>query len=104
MYTVALYNKQYNVEPRRTTYEHTGELAVILYDDEGCFADITVCLPNKSFELDNDMAFIDVNNCPWAIEFLENNNIAVFTGVYVHSGFVQYPLYKFNLEVIKSWD
>ena len=43
-----------------------------------------------------NMAYIDTNNCPWAEEFLKDNNLAEDTGTTGLSGFCEYPLYKFN--------
>ena len=47
-------------------------------------------------------AFVDTNNCPWAEEFIQENGLGEFTGIYGNSGFCTYPLYEFNLGKLKS--
>ena len=47
-----------------------------------------------------DEAYIDVNNCPWAIDILNTYKIAKPTGETFRSGFVEYPKYKINFRRI----
>lgn len=46
-------------------------------------------------------AYIDLNNCPYATELLEQG-IAEDTGFTKHSGFCEYPLWHFDEEFLKD--
>ena len=54
---------------------------------------VNLCDPRQAGK---GMAFIDINNCPWAEEWLKKNNLAEPAGYSRQSGFVTYPLYKWN--------
>ena len=58
---------------------------------------ITVNLMDAEHQ-DETHAYVDINNCPWAEEFLLDNNIARKTEVTRKSGFCTYPLYEFDLD------
>ena len=45
---------------------------------------------------DERHAFVDVNNCPWATKFLEDNGLARCMGVGKYSGYCMYPFYEFT--------
>ena len=47
-------------------------------------------------------AYIDTNNNPFAEAFLQKNNIATPTGLVMRSGFVDYPLYRFNEDFLRE--
>jgi len=99
-----------------TKYQSNNRLAVQLVTAKAPwseFATITVNLPTVPEELLkmwfgtnmsdlNTLAFVDTNNCPWAEEFLKDNNIAEDTRISMPSGFCNYPLYKFNLDA--QWE
>lgn len=83
-------------------YTNNNALAVILQSAHApweTFAVITVNLPTSGI-LPYDLAFVDTNNCPWAEDFLQENDIAHPTGRTGVSGFCEYPLYKFNKDSI----
>ena len=102
------------VTVRFTKYQSNNRLAVQLICAKAPwspFATITVNLPDVPEELlkmwfgsqmpdKNMLAFLDTNNCPWVEEFLEENHIAENTRISMPSGFCDYPLYKFNNDVI----
>lgn len=67
---------------------------------EGPIARLTVCLADKSLE--EDEAYIDTNNCPWAVDFLEGNGLAEPTWKFGRSGFCIYPVMKINLDEVKK--
>jgi hypothetical protein len=85
-------------------YQMSGSLAVEVYEipaDGGepeYFDTITVALPDSMFIEGEDMAFIDTNNCSWAVKMLKKMKLAKETGDWSRSGFCIYPLYKFNLD------
>lgn len=65
------------------------------------------CTLTVNFEevavLEEDLAFVDVNNCPWAEEFITDLEIAFPTGITHRSGYVVYPLYMFSLKEIQKY-
>lgn len=85
-------------------YAQHGNTAIVVYDhSEGypqAYCNLTVNLCHLT---DGDLAFVDVNNCPWAEEFITNLGIAIPTGVERKSGFVTYPLYLFNLDEVRKY-
>ena len=95
-YKVKLYGEEYEIWLRKSAYASNNSLAVQADCDEGPFATLTVNLNN--FLQGEDYAYVDTNNCPWAEEFLQENNLADPVGVYGQSGWCTYPLYHFNLE------
>lgn len=97
-----IYNTAYNVRAERSKYQNNGSLAVVLMDNdtEETVAVITVNLPD-GFAGD-EYQYVDTNNCPWAPKFLEDNKLAEPVGFSTPSGFCTYPLYKFDLSLIKE--
>ena len=108
-YTLKTQFGSYEVLPYEMRYVVNNAIAVQLMDadDFAPFAMLTVNLPDDedTRELCGDNAqFVDTNNCPWAIEFLEENEIAKPTGFCGFSGFCVYPLYQFDtnkLNIVK---
>ena len=92
----------YEVELGVSEYRNNGSLAIQLIDVEEYepFASLTVNINEKG--ADKETAYVDVNNCPWATKFIEDNELGEFTGKYGRSGFCVYPLFKFNLDKIKE--
>ena len=88
---------------RLSRYSSNNTLAVQLVEARApwpVFATITVNLQGNPYGMDSrqddHFAYVDTNNCPWVIDFLEENNIAVPTGIYAPSGYCIYPLYEFK--------
>lgn len=107
-YNLILYEEPIKVKLVHTKYYKTGELAVLLLtsldSEPEEYAMITVCIPHGTYELQPDMGFVDINNCPWAPEFLETNKIATrIVGCNATSGFVSYPLYEFDMSKIEEY-
>lgn len=76
-------------------YANNGNLAVVANDKDGFpYAAITVNL--VEWKLDDNCAYVDTNNCPWAEDFLRKYDIAYPTGDYRISGFCVYPMYLFS--------
>ena len=98
MYKVETQFGNYNVRLVKKNYVNNGNLAIRMIDeDEFPFATLTVNLGGK---LADDVAYVDVNNCPWAEDFIEGNNLGVPTGMIGMSGWCFYPQYKFDLSKI----
>jgi len=89
-----------------STYCSDNNLAIELFSlneewkIEEPFATLTVNLNYKGLE--KNEAFVDVNNCPWAVEFIKENKLGEFTGIELPSGYCLYPLYKFDLNKLKE--
>lgn len=100
MYELEAWGEKEKVKLFKEKY-YDGNLAIrIDYFDEDMqgwlpYANLTV---NLNCRLNDGCAYVDVNNCPWAREFIEKYNLGVYTGKVCHSGFCVYPLYKFNLD------
>ena len=97
-------SRTYPVTLRFQKYTNNQTLAVQLISaipPWSRFATITVNINGGG--QDEKHAYLDTNNCPWAEEFIKDNNIAKpVEGVVGYSGFCQYPLYEFNLE--SKWE
>lgn len=61
---------------------------------DGPIARVTTCLCDHS--LAEDEAYVDTNNCPWAVALLEENGFAERTGRTRRSGYCEYPAMKFD--------
>lgn len=92
----------YRIFLARTSYQNNGSLAVVAFEPPrgACvsaelFDTITVNLPMGM--ADETHAYIDTNNCPWAVKFLKDNKLAKPTGEFACSGWCKYPLYEFDL-------
>ena len=83
------------------TYEvDEKSLVVSVENPDGAIGTVTVYLG----EVPKDYAYIDVNNFPEIVEVLERLEVAEHTGIYTKSGFVEYPLYKFNREKLYEYE
>ena len=104
-YELKAYGKTFEVVPFRTHYMSNNTLAVALETmDEGMFADMTVNIAESDTMASKDTAFVDTNNCAWAEEFIKENNLGEPTGYIGRSGFCSYPLYRFNLDKMESYE
>ena len=64
------YSTYKNCMLRLGRYMTDGSLAVEIYNrQDGEIARLTTCLCDPT--LPEDMAYVDTNNCPWAVAFLE---------------------------------
>ena len=67
---------------------------------EESFATLTVNL-NGAMPLKENEAFIDTNNCPWAIDFIKDNKLGEYMGIECPSGYCKYPLYSFDIDKLR---
>ena len=106
MFKINAYDKDWFVTPVLNKYTYGNCLAISLMQEDGsCFAHLTVNLIDALegiATLPEDCAFVDVNNCPWAEKFIQDNKLGEHLGLYVTSGYVTYPLYRFNLNLLKG--
>ena len=89
---------------KRSTYSHSGTLAVFANDDDGSpYGVATVYLEGQSETLPKDCAFVDTNNWPDVIETLEKADLAEeLIDVNGASGFCVYPAMRFKIEKISE--
>lgn len=88
----------------KTTYHYTESLAVVAVDKHNePVTDISVCLPDFNLHESKELAFVDINNNPGIEKFLIKNKIAINTGITFTSGYVSYPLYRFNLNKLEEY-
>lgn len=89
---------------KRSTYSHSGTLAVFANDDDGSpYGVATVYLEGQSETLPKDCAFVDTNNWPDVVETLEKADLAEeLIDSYGSSGFCVYPAMRFKIEKISE--
>ena len=92
--------------------EHTVELEIQQYLNNNCmhidlievdsrepYSNLTT---NLGAKVPDYCAYIDINNLPEALRFIEEHNLGEFTGIVGFSGFCEYPLYMFNVERLRE--
>jgi len=83
-------------------YIADGSPAILLWSIfDGPIARITVCLDDK--ELHPNESYVDVNNCPWAPEWIEANRFGKPTGKTGQSGYCAYPLFIFDMDRLAEY-
>ena len=89
------YSEYKDCKLRVGKYVEDNSVAVEIYNRwDGPIARVTTCLCDHS--LAEDEAYVDTNNCPWAVELLEENGFAERTGRTRRSGYCEYPAMKFD--------
>lgn len=84
-------------------YVEDNSLAVLLFNKtEGPIATLTVCLCDN--QLKENESYVDTNNCPWVVDFLEEKGIAKLSDKVRLSGFCVYPAMEFDLEKMKEFE
>lgn len=68
---------------------------------DGPIARITVCLTD--FSLDKGEAYVDTNNCPWALDFIRQYGLGVETGRMRPSGYCIYPAVLFDMKKLEEF-
>lgn len=63
------------------------------------YGDISVNLGVKAPDY---CAYVDLNNMPELVKFIEENDLGEFTGLTQRSGFCEYPLYMFNVDKLRE--
>ena len=98
------YGSDYKLAPVIEHYSSNGTLAIELWETKRGklsepFATLTV---NLSKSKGKTKQYVDINNCPWALNFIETNELGKRTGDYDFSGYCIYPEYEFNLEKLNE--
>jgi hypothetical protein len=88
-------------------YSNNDNLAIQLINSNkeyGYDEPYAIMSVNLDQTLPSNFAYVDTNNCKWATEFIEKNNLGVDTGKTRQSGWCEYPLYMFDFEKIKEYN
>lgn len=95
------WDEKFTVNVVRSTYCNNDNLAVMAIDAKTGepFGNFTV---NTDYKLPADHAAVDVNNMAFVVHVLEETGIATLTDVTIPSGFVKYPVMKFDLTKIPT--
>lgn len=103
------YKSQWSEEPMdavivEDAYADNGRLYLGLWCKEDDYfepwTDITVNLFGPIS--DKNCAFVDINNCPDIVRFLEENELAAPTGKSRQSGWCFYPEYRFDMDKVRK--
>lgn len=87
-----------------TRYQADNSLCIQAYNCiDGPIARLTVCLADSILIPDDDCAFVDTNNCPWAEDFIRQNHLGVDMGLMMPSGYCVYPLYRFDMDQLARY-
>ena len=86
----------------RKEYEFRGERFYLMpqFYGNGWLALTLQSVEDETEYIVPDRTFIDVNHYPDAMEFLETNNLATYSGYKRRSGFVEYPMAVLNLPLL----
>ena len=86
---------------RLDNYMADGSLCIKAFNKDGSIATLTKCLCDDS--LKHNETYLDVNNCPWVIDFIEHYRIGNLTGKWSGSGYCVYPIVSIDVEEIKKY-
>jgi hypothetical protein len=104
---VSIHGKEWKLHTKINEYQNGGVYVGLSDCDEGyeeSFADLTVWLTPMMPELNGKaMAFIDTNNCPWAVKMIEDAKLGKPTGVNRASGYCQYPMYELDMNAVREY-
>lgn len=82
-------------------YQADNSLAVLLFSkSEGPVATLTVCLCDN--HLKENESYVDTNNCPWVVDFLESKGLAKLSDKVMISGYCAYPVMEFDIGRMKE--
>ena len=97
------YSEYKDCKLRVGKYVEDNSVAVEIYNRwDGPIARVTTYLCDHS--LAEDEAYVDTNNCPWAVALLEENGFAERTGRTRRSGYCEYPAMKFDRSKMAEFD
>lgn len=101
---VSYYGTQ-SVAIQTSHYVDNGNIAISLscIDEDGDELPYIYLSVNLREKLPAYYAYVNTNNAPGAIEFIEKNGLGEFTGRYGYSGYCSYPLYKFDKQKLYEY-
>lgn len=97
------YGEEYQLKIEIRKYAINDNLCIQLlyYDDEfESYMPYATLTTNLDGKLGDGCAYVDTNNCPWAIPLIEKYKLGEYCGTMKQSGFCSYPLYKFDLDAL----
>ena len=87
-----------------SNYRNNQNMAVMLMVAEGTLEGALYGVATVNLHpVDDDYAFIDYNNMPLIPGLFEKLGIAKPTGIKAQSGYCNYPLYQFNMNVLREY-
>ena len=97
-------NLKVKIEVR--VYEQNKNLAIRLYSKaELGFEPLCMLTANTAAACPKDCALVNTNTgIDGLLEWIEQNNLAVPTGEYVRSGYLEYPEYRFDSDALRELD
>ena len=81
-------------------YNH--HVSIKIYNNDGYSGTMTVN-HDKLSEFDNNWVCIDVHNAPFLDALIKELGIGEFTGYRLMSGWMPYPVYKFDMEKVNEY-
>ena len=94
--------KNFKLSPEIARYAYNDGLAIKLWHMGLPYATLTVNL--SDFPSNYPCAFVDTNNFPDALKFIEINKIGKPTGRIGYSGFCEYPEVRFDIKELKKYE
>lgn len=86
---------------RIASYMSDQSLFIALWSHtEGPLLNLTVCLCDP--DLAPDESYVDINNFPKVLEMIADLELGTPTGKMKKSGYVTYPVVKFNMEELNK--
>lgn len=99
------WGQEYELGLMVSNYVLHDNLAIQLYcvDDNAVepFAMLTVNFDSKCNPV---CAFVDINDCPWAIRLIDEYGLGKLTGRTMRSGYCVYLEYQFDMERLEHYD
>lgn len=99
------FRKYEGVFPDVRRYIYDGSVSITLHNyTDGPIAHITKCLGDD--RLEDYEAYVDTNNCPWALGLIEKYKMGKPTGKTRQSGYCIYPAVQFDKERLEelTWE
>ena len=111
------YNRTFDVRLQVDKYVNNQNLAIVVFDKENDFYPFAYLTINTGISLPDNLAFVDVDDCKWAEEFIEKYKLGKSTGEFItfrnddyplSKSFdypissINYPLYEFDLDKLKK--
>ena len=100
LYSVTSWGVENKIYLERAEYGNNTLAVVATTDDGEPYDTLTINIDDSDQWEGTEYQYVDINNCPWAPELLEKNGLATNTGILGFSGWCQYPLFKFNTDLI----
>lgn len=87
-----------------SNYANNGNMAVMLMVAEEALQDALYGVATVNLHpVDDDYGFLDYNNMPLITGIFERLGIAKPTGIKAQSGYCSYPLYRFDMNVLREY-